>query len=48
MLSRRRRDYRVKLQSSGTRVKLIIQSGGRAAGFRIEGGIQVDYTLDEE
>lgn len=48
MLGRRRRDYRVKLQCSGTRVKLIIKSGGRAAGFRIEGGIQVDYTLDEE
>lgn len=48
LLSRRRRDYRVKLQNSGRRVKLRIRSGMRAAGFRIEGGIQVDYTLDEE
>lgn len=48
MLGRRRRDYRVKLQCSGVRVKLRIGSGKRAAGFRIDGGIQVDYTMDEE
>lgn len=47
LLSARRRDYRVKLQNSGTRVKLRIESGGRAAGWRICGGVQVEYTMDE-
>lgn len=48
MLGKRRKDYRVKLQNSGTRVKLRIRNGAKAAGFKIEGGIQVDYSLDEE
>ena len=47
LLERTRRDYRVKIQSSGVRVKLRIRSRGKAAGWRIIGGIQVEYTLDE-
>lgn len=48
MLSRRRTDYRVKLQSAGTRVKLRIGSTERPAGWRIYGGIQVEYSIDEQ
>lgn len=47
MLSRQRRDYRVKLQNGGVRVKLRIDSSKRAAGWRIYGGIQVEYSIDE-
>ena len=47
LLSKRRKDYRVKIQQSGVRVQLEIRSGARAAGWRIYGGIQVEYTLDE-
>lgn len=47
LLSRRRKDYRVKIQVSGVRVQLSIRSASRAAGWRIYGGIQVEYTLDE-
>ena len=47
LLQRRRRDYRVKIQLSGVRVKLRIRSGWKAAGWRICGGIQVDYSVDE-
>ena len=46
LLSRRRRDYRVKIQQSGVRVQLKMESD-RAAGWRIFGGVQVEYTLDE-
>lgn len=47
LLQKDRRDYRVKIQNSGVRVKLRIRSGARPAGWRIYGGIQVEYTLDE-
>ncbi|MBQ4265132.1 MAG: hypothetical protein IJB85_06440 [Clostridia bacterium] len=47
MLSQRRRDYRVKIQLGGVRVRLRIAGGARAAGWRIYGGIQVEYSLDE-
>lgn len=47
LLQRGRRDYRVKIQQSGVRVRLRIQSGRRAAAWQICGGIQVEYTLDE-
>lgn len=47
MMQRGRCDYRVKIQQSGVRVKLRIESGKRAAGWRISGGIDVEYTLDE-
>jgi len=42
-----RRDYRVRIQSSGVRVKLRIASNQRPAGWRIYGGVQVEYSLDE-
>ena len=48
LLDKRRRDYRVKLQSSGVRVKLRIASRAKAAGWRIYGGVQVEYSADEE
>ena len=46
LLSARRRDYRVKIQQSGVRMQLRVRSN-RAAGWRIYGGVQVEYTLDE-
>ena len=48
LLADRRRDYRVKIQNAGRRVKLRIRSGDRAAGWRIYGGVEVEYTFDEE
>ncbi|MBQ8619722.1 MAG: hypothetical protein IJ418_19745 [Clostridia bacterium] len=47
LLQRERRDYRVKIQLSGVRVKLRVRSHARAAGWRIYGGVQVEYTIDE-
>ncbi|MBQ7886128.1 MAG: hypothetical protein IJ313_04450 [Clostridia bacterium] len=47
LLSRVRADYRVKIQSSGVRVRLRIESGARAAGWRIYGGVAVEYSMDE-
>lgn len=46
LLSRRRKDYRVKIQQSGVRVQLRLRSD-RAAGWRIYGGVEVEYSLDE-
>ena len=48
LLHRARRDYRVKVQLSGRRVRLRLQSHARAEGWRIFGGVRVDYTLDED
>ena len=48
VLQKGRHDYRVKIQNAGKRVKLRIESGGRQSGWRIYGGVQVDYTFDEE
>lgn len=47
LLSCRREDYRVKIQIGGVRMRLRIESGQRAAGWRIYGGIQVEYSMDE-
>ncbi len=47
MLGKERRDYRVKIQGSGVRMRLRIHSGRRAAGWRIYGGVQVEYSMDE-
>lgn len=47
LLQRERRDYRVKIQLSGVRLRLRLRSRARAAGWRVYGGIQVDFTLDE-
>lgn len=47
LLQRERRDYRLKIQLSGVRVKLRVRSYQRAAGWRIYGGVQVEYTMDE-
>jgi hypothetical protein len=46
LLQRERRDYRVKIQLSGVRVKLRMSSN-RPAGWRIYGGVQTEYSLDE-
>ncbi len=48
MLGARRKDYRVKIQHSGLRVKLRIASGKKAAQWQIHGGVQVQFTADEE
>lgn len=48
MLHKGRMDYRVKIQVAGKRVKLRMRANRRASGWRIYGGIQVEYTLDEE
>ena len=45
MLRKRRCDYRVKIQNAGVRVKLRMES--HAAGWRIHGGVQVEYSMDE-
>lgn len=47
LLQKQRKDYRVKIQTSGVRMQLRIRSGDRSAGWRIYGGVQVEYTLDE-
>lgn len=47
LLRRGRADYRVKIQNAGLRVKLRIASGRRSAPWRIYGGVQVEYTVDE-
>lgn len=47
LLQRGRHDYRVKIQLSGVRVKLRIESGRKAAGWSIHGGIQMEYSTDE-
>lgn len=47
LLQKRRKDYRVKIQLSAMRIQVKIRSHGRAAGWRIYGGVQVEYTLDE-
>lgn len=47
LLSRGRRDYRVKIQIGGLRLRLRLASGARAAGWRIHGGVQVEYSVDE-
>ena len=43
-----RRDYKVKIQNAGLRMKLRIRSNQRAAGWRIYGGVQVEYSIDGE
>ena len=48
LLQRARKDYRVKIQNVGKRVKLRIHSGQKAAAWRIYGGVQVEFSLDEE
>lgn len=47
LLHKDRRDYRVKIQQKGVRVRLRIESGRKAAGWRIYGGVQVLYSMDE-
>ena len=47
LLQRQRKDYRVKIQVSGGRMKLKIRSHAKAAGWRIYGGVQAEYSLDE-
>lgn len=47
LLDKARKDYRVKIQNAGVRVKLRIESHAKAAGWRIYGGVQVEYSLDE-
>jgi hypothetical protein len=46
LLKKRRADYRVKIQSAGVRVKMHISSKA-TAGWRIYGGVQVEYSMDE-
>ena len=48
LLGCRRTDYRVKIQNSGLRIRLRFESTERAAGWRIYGGVQVEYSMDEE
>ena len=47
LLDQQRQDYRVKIQASGVRVKLVLESTQRAAPWQIFGGIQVSYSMDE-
>ena len=47
LLRKRRDDYRVRIQNSGVRVKLRVTSDKKAAGWRIYGGVLIEYSLDE-
>ena len=47
LLQKRRKDYRVKIQVPGVRVKLTIESGARPVQWAIYGGVQVEYSVDE-
>ena len=47
LLQSKRRDYHVKIQNAGVRVKLKIRSYKKVSGWRIYGGVQVDYSIDE-
>ena len=47
LLQEDRRDYRVKIQIAGVRMKLKLRSYAKPAGWRIYGGVQVEYSLDE-
>jgi len=47
LLQRRRKDYRVKIQNAGVRVKLRVKSYRKVSGWRIYGGVQVEYSIDE-
>ena len=47
VLAKERRNYRVKIQNAGLRVKLRMRSN-RAPGWRIHGGVQVEYSYDQE
>lgn len=47
LLQKGRRDYRVKIQNKGVRVKMRISSGKKAAAWSIHGGVQVEYSIDE-
>ena len=48
LLQQDRRDYRVKIHLRGKRVKLRVESEAAKALWRIDGGIEVRYTLDED
>lgn len=47
LLQPTRKDYRLKVQNRGLRIKLRIRSHGRLFGWRIYGGVQVEFTMDE-
>ena len=47
LLKKGREDYRVKIQNAGLRMKLRIASSRRSSGWRIYGGVQVEYSIDE-
>ena len=47
LLQKDRDDYRVRIQNKGVRVKLRMNSNQRSAGWRIYGGVQVEYSTDE-
>lgn len=48
LIGKRRKNFRVKVQTSGQRIRLRIESTVRAGGWRIYGGVQVSYSADEE
>ena len=43
-----RKDYRVCLHVRGKRVQIMLRSRGRAAGWRIHGGVLVEYAMDSD
>ncbi|MBQ7786070.1 MAG: hypothetical protein IJ381_07990 [Clostridia bacterium] len=47
LLQKRRKDYRVKIQNAGVRMKLRVRSSKKVSGWRIYGGVQVEYSIDE-
>lgn len=47
-LSARRKDYKVAIRNKGSRIKLRVRSRAKAAGWRIYGGILVEYTVEDD
>lgn len=47
-LAKERRDYKVRVHNAGLRLKLRIRSHRQAAGWRIHGGVLVEYSVDQE
>ena len=48
ILSAKRRDYKLSIHNKGQRVKLRVRSHAQPAGWRIYGGLMVEYTIEEE
>lgn len=48
ILAAKRKDYKLSIHNKGNRIKLRVRSHAQPAGWRIYGGIMVEYTSEEE